>query len=80
MTAHSIGSALTATLVGIVGLRVVVSGRQRRNTSMRSNKDLTDLEFVVSLSIKRALNALSNNNDVTEAKNHLYSALSNLHR
>jgi len=47
---------------------------------MRSNKDLTDLEFVVSLSIKRALNALSNNNDVTEAKNHLYSALSNLHR
>jgi hypothetical protein len=47
---------------------------------MRSNKDLTDLEFVVSLSIKRALNALSNYNDIETAKNHLYSALSNLHR
>lgn len=47
---------------------------------MRSNAELTDLEFVVSLSIKRALNALSNHDDVDEAKNHLYSALSNLHR
>ncbi len=48
--------------------------------AMRSNKDLTNLEFIVSLSIKRALKALSNHNDVDEAKNHLYSALANLHR
>ena len=46
---------------------------------MRSNAELTDLEFVVSLSIKRALNALGNN-EIQDAKNHLYSALSNLHR
>lgn len=46
---------------------------------MRSNKDLTDLEFVVSLSIKRALNALGHNN-FEDAKNHLYSALSNMYR
>lgn len=46
---------------------------------MRSNKDLTDLEFEISLSIKRALKALGHNN-FEDAKNHLYSALSNLHR
>jgi hypothetical protein len=46
---------------------------------MRSNKDLTDLEFVVSLSIKRALNSLGHN-EIQDAKNHLYSALANLHR
>ena len=46
---------------------------------MRSNKDLTDLEFVISLDIKRALNALGNK-DISEVKNYLYSALANLHR
>ena len=46
---------------------------------MRANKDLTDLEFVLSLDIKRALNALGRN-DFEDARNHLYSALSNLHR
>ena len=47
--------------------------------AMRSNKDLTNLEFEISLSIKRALNALGRN-DFEDARNHLYSALSNLHR
>lgn len=46
---------------------------------MRSNADLSDMEFIVSLNIKRALNALSNDN-VRDAKDFLYSALSNLHR
>jgi hypothetical protein len=46
---------------------------------MRSNADLTNLEFEISLSIKRALNALAYN-DFEDARNHLYSALSNLHR
>lgn len=46
---------------------------------MRSNADLTNLEFEISLSIKRALNALGYDN-IVDAKNHLYSALANLHR
>lgn len=46
---------------------------------MKANKDLTAQEFEISMSIKRALNALGRN-DFDDAKNHLYSALSNLHR
>lgn len=45
----------------------------------RSNAELTDKEFVVSLDIKRALNALSNYDDKDSVKNFLYSALANLH-
>jgi len=45
---------------------------------MKANKDLSDMEFAVSLDIKRAINALGHNN-FEDAKNHLYSALANLH-
>ena len=45
---------------------------------MKSNKDLTDIEFTISLDIKRALNALRNN-EIQDAKNHLYSALTNIY-
>ena len=60
------------------GIKCIVPN-VRRNYQMRSNKDLTNLEFEISLSIKRALNALGHEN-VVDAKNHLYSALFNLHR
>ena len=45
---------------------------------MKSNKELTDIEFTISLDIKRALNALGNN-EIQDARNHLYSALSNIY-
>jgi len=45
---------------------------------MKSNTELTDTEFVISLDIKRALNALGNN-EIQDAKNHLYSALTNIY-
>lgn len=46
---------------------------------MKSNKDLTINEFLAAQNIKRALNALCNHDDVTEVKNHLYSALANIY-
>jgi hypothetical protein len=46
---------------------------------MRTSKDLTDVELVVAMDIKRAMKALTNGNDIQTAKNHLYSALASLY-